>query len=226
MQRATQASIALHGGVDPAFPVFSAGKIGVDIFFVISGFVMTLSSARYGAGLIPCARSSLVGWNELYPSTGFHYAAQIAAILVAPSLQKEPLQGAWRVTASYLFFLPLSGLPVVNQGWTLNYEMFFYVLFAITIGMKIKPLLLLGPRSGGIEYALPFSSKGSACYRKALRPHTIGVFIRNGVGGARHEPGFAPLQMTLDFFYAPCRSISRLITCASCGDSLIGVFRP
>jgi exopolysaccharide production protein ExoZ len=57
--------------------------------------------------------------------------------LAAPQLLNSELVGFWPVVASYLF-IPVTrpdGLvqPLYGLGWTLNYEMFFYVLFSAAV---------------------------------------------------------------------------------------------
>jgi len=87
--------------------------------------------------------------------------------LIAPQLLNVPF-GDWQhILASYLFIPSLRGgdeiRPVMALGWTLNLEMFFYVLFA---GALLLPL-----RRGMIALALVISGLALAgALRRPSRP--------------------------------------------------------
>src|SRR5207237_5929129 len=74
----------------------------------------------------------------------------LAVALSAPSLLNSEFLGAGGVLASYLF-IPVTrpdGLvqPLYGLGWTLNYEMFFYVLFSLAVAWprrRAVPALML-----------------------------------------------------------------------------------
>ncbi|RKD69290.1 MULTISPECIES: acyltransferase [unclassified Rhizobium] len=115
---------------------------GVDIFFVLSGFIMTHTAASdFGKGGAPlrfflrrCARVVPLYW--LLTST------LLLGALVAPSLLSVPIGSAPHVLASYLFIPSGRGVdeirPVLALGWTLNYEMLFYVFFALALLLPIR----------------------------------------------------------------------------------------
>ncbi|MBW9117556.1 acyltransferase [Rhizobium cauense] len=109
---------------------FAIGAAGVDVFFVISGFIMWVISDRR---LMTPQGFLLDRIRRIAPSYWLVTGVMIAGALVGlfPNLK---LSGA-HVLAS-LFFIPAQSpstgdiWPVLVQGWTLNFEMFFYVLFA------------------------------------------------------------------------------------------------
>ena len=120
-------------------PNFFMGNVGVDLFFVISGFIMVYSSeAIFGS---PGAsgtflRRRLVRIVPLYwAATAFQcylYYRFGGAEIYAP---------LWRNLISSLFFLPIprddgSVVPVLMVGWTLNFEMLFYVVFALAVTQR------------------------------------------------------------------------------------------
>ncbi|NLS16455.1 acyltransferase [Rhizobium sp. P40RR-XXII] len=110
---------------------FRIGAAGVDVFFVISGFIMwTMSERRPVTPL----RFVLDRLQRIAPSYWIVTAIMIggAAVGLFPNL---------KLTASHilgsLLFIPVRSpndsneiWPVLVQGWTLNFEMFFYVIFA------------------------------------------------------------------------------------------------
>ena len=126
-------------------------EAGVDVFFVISGFVMVYASAalfgRDGAGRIFLARRIA----RVVPLYWLTTAFVLAAIAFRPELIRSALATPGLVLASFLF-IPWprpDGLvqPVYTLGWTLNYEMFFYVLFAAALGLGLARRAVVGALS-------------------------------------------------------------------------------
>jgi peptidoglycan/LPS O-acetylase OafA/YrhL len=117
----------LRFGPDPNFPNFVAGAGGVDLFFVISGFVMIYASERlFGR---PNAVPIFLG-RRIARIVPLYWAATASVvILIAPATSTEA------IIASLLFWWPSSstGFPVLSVGWTLNIEMFFYAIFAVAL---------------------------------------------------------------------------------------------
>lgn len=109
---------------------FVIGAAGVDVFFVISGFIMWVISER--KPLTP-QRFLLDRIRRIAPSYWLVTMIMIAGALAGlfPNLRLA----AGHVLGS-LFFIPVHSpstgeiWPVLVQGWTLQFEMFFYVVFA------------------------------------------------------------------------------------------------
>jgi peptidoglycan/LPS O-acetylase OafA/YrhL len=103
---------------------------GVDLFFVISGFIMVHSSeklfARPGAWRMFLFRR-LARIVPLYWITTF--------LLIVFARTEFGTERAF----TSLFFIPheANGVmtPINGVGWTLNFEMFFYVLFALAVSL-------------------------------------------------------------------------------------------
>lgn len=118
---------------------FTAGAAGVDIFFFISGFIMYVSARDEPAGEF--VRRRIIRIVPLYWLATFMTFAYLNRRLVS---LPDPEQ-LWHLGAS-LFFIPhYSPLdpgqiwPVVVPGWTLNFEMFFYAIFAL--GLLVRRLV-------------------------------------------------------------------------------------
>jgi exopolysaccharide production protein ExoZ len=111
---------------------------GVDLFFVISGFIMTwLTWGRFGEQGMP-VRFLLRRAIRIVPPYWFFTTVMIAAVLVAPGQVRWTTLGLPQIVSSYTFFpwpRPTDGKlnPILSQGWTLNYEAFFYVAFAVAL---------------------------------------------------------------------------------------------
>ena len=115
---------------------------GVDIFFVISGFVMVyVSDGRKGRPGYPreYLRARL---TRIVPPYWFYTTVMAAGLLVAPGLADTARLTPRSALYSYLFFPGWAeeARPLLSLGWTLNYEVFFYVAFFLA-------LLLLGRRA-------------------------------------------------------------------------------
>jgi exopolysaccharide production protein ExoZ len=126
-----------HAGLrfDQSETTFRIGNAGVDIFFIISGFVMWTVAARRPGGPFAFLRRRFV---RLVPLYWFWTAALIAAWAVLPSAfpRMHPTVGHVALSLAFLPHMsPDSGriTPVLGQGWTLNFEVFFYVLFAAAL---------------------------------------------------------------------------------------------
>ena len=111
---------------------------GVDLFFAISGFIMTwLTRDRFGERGVP-ARFLLRRAIRIVPPYWFFTTMMIGAILLAQSHVRWTRLGPAEVIASYAF-VPWPRAsdgnlnPILSQGWTLNYEAFFYAAFAIAL---------------------------------------------------------------------------------------------
>lgn len=128
---------ALKGNPDPFAPVWLQYGFGVDIFFVISGFIMMhTSGARFGTpgGARKFFVSRLIRIVPLYWALT---TAMLALMFVLPGLLKTTSPDWSMIVGSYLF-VPVpnwegEALPLLAVGWTLNYEMFFYAIFALAI---------------------------------------------------------------------------------------------
>jgi exopolysaccharide production protein ExoZ len=133
----TAHEVAAQTGRAIPFNELVVGAAGVDLFFVISGFVMVYASdplfGRAGAPRVFFLRR-LARIAPLYWATT---AILLVYVYAMYRLFPPPYISTEGVIASFLFLpYPLpNGLmgPVHALGWTLNYEMFFYAVFAAAL---------------------------------------------------------------------------------------------
>ena len=127
---------------------------GVDVFFVISGLVMTISSEPLWRTAGAMRRFLLRRLERVVPLYWMVTTAKLLLLLLFPALAFNALGTVWHVVASYLFLPSLGPTgttePLVVVGWTLNLEMVFYVLFAIALGMRARLLTVLVPSLGAL----------------------------------------------------------------------------
>lgn len=114
---------------------------GVDIFFAISGFVMcaAVESRPQSPREFLAARLA-----RIVPIYWLLTGAASLVLLAGLNLFGWPGFSLYQLLGS-LFFVPTfaEGIylkPVLFVGWTLNFEMLFYVLFALSLFVKSKSL--------------------------------------------------------------------------------------
>jgi len=111
----------------------SAPAMGVDIFFAISGFIMVQSTRNYDgssayAGEFIIRRAARV-WPAYFTISLLYWAAY----------SWQPERDLALFLKSMLFLPsgstsgPMLGSPTLEVGWTLNYEMHFYLVFAASM---------------------------------------------------------------------------------------------
>ncbi len=119
-----------YSGGDRLLPDFlSFGETGVDLFFVISGFVMvTVTQGRFG-GMRELPRFLWSRITRIYPTYWFYFFITLAIFLVKPEWVNASEGNQAQLLASFLL-LPSEQLPLVMVGWSLIHELWFYLIFA------------------------------------------------------------------------------------------------
>ena len=144
----TQA-VSVHLTGQGAAHYWERGSAGVDIFFVISGVVMGLSTPPSAATLAERSRQAWTFFKRrlirVVPLYAFYTLLKVALLAALPALAlRTQLDGAH--LAASLLFIPWQSpwgdvQPVLPVGWTLNFEMFFYVVFALAVLLGLPRLL-------------------------------------------------------------------------------------
>lgn len=115
---------------DFIFNFFSLGASGVDVFFVLSGFIITYTSIK-GASqpgkLLPFLRRRAV---RIFPTYWIIATFFLGLQILLPSFYKTHYDFNFgNITSTYLLF---PGHLMVNSvSWTLSYELFFYLMFTL-----------------------------------------------------------------------------------------------
>lgn len=135
------------------------GAYGVTLFFLISGFIMVKVS---GKGTFLPGRFLLNRFERIAPL--YYIACGLLAlqVMAAPQAFRTTHLEFWHVLRSLLFipaYSPTAGkgfiTPFYQLGWTLNFEMFFYTVFAslfflrstarvLTLSALLAGLIIIG----------------------------------------------------------------------------------
>jgi len=140
VMHATQA-VSIHVTGHGPGHYWANGSAGVDIFFVISGFVMAMSTRTISATSAARLQAAWMFMKRrllrIAPLYWFYTLLKAAILLALPSLAVRSSLEPGHLAASLLFIPSVSpwGLiePTLPVGWTLNFEMLFYAVFALAI---------------------------------------------------------------------------------------------
>ena len=127
------AGVLLSGPKDyghlPFAGVFGFGRAGVDVFFVLSGFIITfIHTADLGrpGRLVSFARKRLL---RIYPSYWICTLILLAIMLLSPTPDRREHDPGFILSS--LLLLPGTAEPLLGPGWSLRHELLFYALFAL-----------------------------------------------------------------------------------------------
>ena len=172
----------------------AVGEAGVDIFFVISGFVMAHTTRRLASG------SGIAERFEAARDFAFKRCVRVVPLywlVLLWTSRRELAKGTAGadLAKDFLFFphpnaaYPGRLWPTVVQGWTLNYEMFFYALFAAALLVGSRRLwvvcgLLAGlVAAGGVAAWFGLPHAGAGDWRSAaLGFYTDDILLEFGFG--------------------------------------------
>ena len=127
--------LGIHSYGFQSFNKFYLDDFGVDIFFVISGFIMVFIQSNYKRDSIDFFIQRI---KKILPTYWFCNFLILLLFLLFPAIFNT-LKINFENFFLSLFFLSqyiFLDKPIIVAGWTLEYEMLFYFLFAIFINIK------------------------------------------------------------------------------------------
>lgn len=107
------------------------GYAGVDIFFVISGFVIAVIANDQFASPRNASRFLLHRGVRILPPYWFYTSLVVALSILVPGVLNADSADK-SIVASYLLW-PQAGFPWLPVGWALSYQAYFYLAVAIAI---------------------------------------------------------------------------------------------
>lgn len=109
--------------------LFAKGLYGVELFFIISGFIMIYTTKDNFL-------QSQYKYSKLFIKKRIIRIAPLYTILTIVWYIIFIDSFNWNVFIKIIksiMFIPYNEFPILYLGWSLNYEMFFYLIFAISL---------------------------------------------------------------------------------------------
>jgi exopolysaccharide production protein ExoZ len=124
----------LSGSISSAFAyIADFGGVGVHIFFVISGFIMVYTSFHFKNDPFSAKAFFVRRIIRIYPIYfiyAFAYLLFYHFFAAGKNLSIGQLFGSF-------FLLPGYSYYIIGPGWTLAYEVYFYLCFGIAMGLGL-----------------------------------------------------------------------------------------
>ncbi|WP_158224714.1 acyltransferase family protein [Agaribacterium haliotis] len=118
---------------------FHIGGVGVDLFFIISGYIMCHTVAQKRISPISFIQARI---RRIIPIYWLLTSFALVIYFIMPD-KVNSSGGSTNILASYLLF-PTEDKYLINNGWTLSFEFFFYFIFCTCLSL-VPPKRYLFP---------------------------------------------------------------------------------
>ncbi|MCC6931626.1 MAG: acyltransferase [Deltaproteobacteria bacterium] len=119
------------------FPWCRAGNIGVDIFFVISGFIMVSTTQSMSPGYSTCVTFLTRRFIRIYPIYwGYCLLNVLQNYIFSLLSEKRPFEPRFLPLLKSFSLFPQVDLPLILVSWSLTYEVWFYLVFGLLLFFK------------------------------------------------------------------------------------------
>jgi exopolysaccharide production protein ExoZ len=164
----------MPAGADVARMLHNIGHTGVDLFFVLSGYLIYGSLMKRPQPFVAFMRRRI---ERIYPVYLVMFALYCGLSVVFPSENRIPteswLHAAWYLVQNVLLMLGMvNGKPLLSVAWSLSFEMFFYLVTPAFIA-------LFGLRSRTIAQRLWF------CVALVVVVVAFNLLVERGLGHIR-----------------------------------------
>lgn len=156
----------------PMYGIFTFGKHGVDLFFVLSGFILTWVHYKHIGKPSYLLHYATKRAKRIYPMLWFASFLALFFYLAVDSFGKTEKTDPIAIMFSFLA-LPQQGVPLVNVSWTLQHEVLFYCLFAFFIYSKSIGIALFMTWQTLVILTVSFGIDLDHPYKFFLSPYSI-----------------------------------------------------
>lgn len=176
---------AVRDRIDPNAWQLNIGNARVDVFFAISGLMIVLTTYKQWGQVGFYWKFLKRRLIRVVPLYWFATSIKLALILAVPSVALSSGQNWWHIIASYLFIPAYNDtgmiFPLLVPGWTLNFEILFYIIFAIALLLRVSPIKFVVPifcAMAAIGYAFgPFEWAPMSLFSERLLTFCLGMMI-------------------------------------------------
>lgn len=163
----------------------SIGISGVDLFFVISGFVMIYVTRNAGRSIAALKEFLAHRLTRIYPLYWFYSLLVLIVFILRPTWVNSAQGNQVNLLASFLLLpLPAGQFPLLGVGWSLIHEMYFYLVFGVLLFLprRIRAhslILWFGLVIGGMALG---PNPGNATIQLIAHPLTLEFIAGSAIG--------------------------------------------
>lgn len=142
MAESNPADVALTQGF------WDRGWAGVDLFFVISGFIMVYVTQKYGRNIRDVIDFLGARISRIYPLWWVCAGIMGAYFFISYGMPAAPdrvssAEDAFQFALKSFLLIPQDVPPILGLGWTLIHELFFYLVFAMLLFVPRRNLIFM-----------------------------------------------------------------------------------
>ncbi len=180
---------------------YKIGHMGVDIFFIISGYIMCHSIKNKRIRGLSFFRKRIFRIIPLYWSLTL---VALLVFLVFPNMVNSS-SGKTVIFESF-FLLPTSYNYLLTNGWTLAYEFYFYTIFALVLHRRNNLVLVILLISVITISGMILTKTNNAYYKfftnEIMLEFVFGILIFKFKGILKFKPVFSCLIVLLGVLLA------------------------
>jgi exopolysaccharide production protein ExoZ len=126
---------------------------GVDLFFMISGFIMIYTTRSNDGSLAYCREFLQKRLVRIWPTYLIITVLYVLAMTISGDIiGRQDIDPSLINWIKSIFFIPLHfdwnapfwGASLLHTGWTLNYEVYFYLMFGVCLLFKRASIVVFG----------------------------------------------------------------------------------
>lgn len=158
-------------------------QTAVDLFFIITGLILTITTWNDDRGTDTSRRFLVRRAKRIYPPYWIPTLLVMVLFVLRPELVNASSAFPPEFLQSFLL-LPQAGLPFVAVGWTLVFDIYFYVVFGAALLVRRSRMPLILAVWGAITLGLALALGGStiATLQVIANPMCLEFLLGVGIG--------------------------------------------